>query len=166
MHIGLIGGIGPAATVAYYSALVTAFRDADTPLSLTISHADISVLSQNAAQDRRDAQAEVFADHLTRLAAAGCEIGVITALTGHFCLEETRARAPIPVLDGTDVIDRHCQETGVKVLGLLGSPTVLKSRLFGRLTGCRVVVPQTDLDTLGAAYMEVARTGTCLPPQR
>ncbi|PON10327.1 aspartate/glutamate racemase family protein, partial [Candidatus Entotheonella serta] len=38
MHIGLIGGIGPAATVFYYERIVQAFAAAEQPLHLTIGH--------------------------------------------------------------------------------------------------------------------------------
>ena len=44
MQIGLIGGIGPAATVAYYTQLVAKFKAANLPLELTITHADIATL--------------------------------------------------------------------------------------------------------------------------
>jgi aspartate racemase len=37
MHIGLIGGIGPAATVFYYERMVRAFAAVEQPLHLTIS---------------------------------------------------------------------------------------------------------------------------------
>jgi aspartate racemase len=37
MHLGLIGGIGPAATEHYYRGLVDRHARADTPLELTIA---------------------------------------------------------------------------------------------------------------------------------
>ncbi len=166
MHIGLVGGIGPAATVAYYSQLVAGFRAADLPLELTITHADIGTLAHNATNDKRQAQAEVFAGHLKQLAAAGCDIGMITALTGHFCFEQTRQLSPIQLVNGVEVIDRHCLEQGIKTLGLLGSPPVLNTKLFGLLSASEVVVPQTGLDELGKAYMEVANAGFCTEDNR
>lgn len=47
MHIGLIGGIGPAATEFYYRHLVRAHADADKVMDLTIVHADIATLTRN-----------------------------------------------------------------------------------------------------------------------
>jgi len=161
MHIGLIGGIGPAATVAYYTRLVKKFKATGIPLELTIAHADIEVLSRNATTDQRQAQGEVFAAHFDRLAAAGCDVGVITALTGHFCFEETRQLSPIKLVNAADVIDQYCTEHGIKTLGLLGSPPVLTTKLFGLLTSAQVVVPQTELEEIGRAYMEVATSGVC-----
>ena len=165
-HIGLIGGIGPAATVTYYQRLVDAFRTAEQPLSLTISHAQIEVLAKHAAADDRAAQADVFAQHLDALKAAGCDVALITALTGHFCIEETKALSPLELVDGVDVIDRYCAELGIKTLGLLGSPPVMSTHLFGMMHKVETVVPSKGLDDLGQAYMEVAKSGTCDDSQR
>lgn len=166
MHIGLIGGIGPAATISYYKRLVEQFAKSDLPLKLTIEHAEMSVLLKNAVHDRREAQAEVFAKHLENLAAAGCDIGLITALTGHFCFEETRKKSSIPLLDGTAVIDTYCQENGIKSVGLLGSPSVLKTKLFGLLNAAETIVPSNGIDNLGNTYMKLAQTGVCTTAQR
>lgn len=166
MHIGLIGGIGPAATVAYYTRLVEEFQRAELPLELTIAHADIGALARNASTDQRHAQAEIFAHHLKQLSAAGCDIAIITALTGHFCFEETRQVSPIPLVNGAEVIDRYCEQQRIQTLGLLGSPPVLKTRLFDLLRTPKTVVPKTGLDDLGKAYMEVATSGTCTDHNR
>ena len=166
MHIGLIGGIGPAATISYYKRLVEKFGNSRLPLKLTIEHADMSVLLKNAVHERRVAQAEIFAQHLRNLAAAGCDIGLITALTGHFCYEETRKRSPIMLLNGTAIIDTFCQENNIKVLGLLGSPSVLKTKLFGLLQTAEVIVPKNRIDEVGDTYMSLAQTGVCTTAQR
>jgi aspartate racemase len=51
MQIGLIGGIGPAATDFYYRRLISAFAARKTPLELTIVHADTpTLLSQPRAR--------------------------------------------------------------------------------------------------------------------
>lgn len=166
MHIGLIGGIGPAATTIYYERLVGAFRRAQVPLSLTISHADIEVLAKHAVADDRDSQAHVFAKHLVCLEGAGCDISLITALTGHFCFRQTSVLSPIRLLDGVGVIDRFCQNQDIKILGLLGSPPVMSTHLFRMLNEVKTVVPHDGLEQLGQAYMSVARSGVCNEEQR
>jgi aspartate racemase len=54
MHIGLIGGIGPAATVFYYERIVQAFDAAAQPLHLTIAHTSARTLSRNVAAGRAE----------------------------------------------------------------------------------------------------------------
>jgi hypothetical protein len=61
MHIGLIGGIGPAATVAYYERLTSAVRAAGGRLELTIVQADLPTLIANGRAHDRIAQAREYA---------------------------------------------------------------------------------------------------------
>lgn len=165
MHIGLIGGIGPAATVAYYRKMTDAFARADIPLRLTIDHADMALLTRNAREIDTGAQAEVFAKHVRALEGAGCDLVGITALTGHFCLSELRQVATLPILSATEVIDSHCTTQGIERIGLLGSPAVLQTRLFGQLTVPDIVVPEPDSESVGETYMQIATAGCCSPEQ-
>ena len=76
MHIGLIGGIGPAATVFYYEQIVAAFARADRPLQLTIGHTSALELSRNVSAGRADVQAREFNRIAGQLAAAGADVVV------------------------------------------------------------------------------------------
>src|SRR6476469_8790311 len=71
MHIGLIGGIGPAATIAYYDRLTRLVREAGRPLELTIEQADMAELIANLGADHRAEQAATYATLIDRLRAAG-----------------------------------------------------------------------------------------------
>jgi aspartate racemase len=62
MHIGLIGGIGPAATEFYYRNLVTAFHGGSSALDLTIVHADVNTLVANINSGSAADQAQIQAD--------------------------------------------------------------------------------------------------------
>jgi len=165
MHIGLIGGIGPAATVAYYHRLVTVFEHAGVPLHLTIQHADIDTLAENSGRLDADAQADVFAAHIKSLSRAGCDVVGITALTGHFCMPVLQAVSQLPILSATSAIDAYCAANGIARLGLLGSPPVLTTHLFGLLHEVETVVPGEGWDDVGQAYMEIARKGACTKDQ-
>ena len=161
MHIGLIGGIGPSATVAYYETLIRGFQNAGLPLELTIAHADVATLIHNSGSDEREAQALVFAKHLQQLNGAGCDIATITALTGHFCFEETKALSPLPLVSAIEPIDLFCKTQEIDVVGLLGSPAVMSSHLFGQLHHPRTVIPESDSESLGRDYLELASSGVC-----
>ena len=101
MHIGLIGGIGVAATVVYYQRLVAAVarREAGR-LDLTIVHGDIQELIRNNLADRRDEQAQAFLPLVQRLRDAGADCVALTSLGAHFCANELAARSPLPIISG------------------------------------------------------------------
>ena len=71
MHIGLIGGIGPAATEFYYRGLIDRHANSGTRLELTIANAEVRDLSQNLANKDARKQAEIFVVLITRLKASG-----------------------------------------------------------------------------------------------
>jgi aspartate/glutamate racemase len=54
MHLGLIGGIGPAATEFYYRHLVRVHAAAGRPLELTIAPAEVRDLVQSMADGAPD----------------------------------------------------------------------------------------------------------------
>ena len=166
MHIGLICGIGPAATVAYYNGLISAFRQSGQALKLTMVHADASVLIANASTGQDVAQAYIFAQHLDQLKGAGCDIAGITALTGHFCMDALQPISPLPILNAIQAVDEFCVASGIGTIGLLGSPPVMASHLFGQLKQTQTVIPDSDIHVLGQAYLDVATSGECPAPTR
>ncbi len=165
MHIGLIGGIGPSATVVYYERLVAAFRALGRPLELTIAHADVDVLAANAAADDRAAQAGVYARHLAQLKGAGADVGSITSLGGHFCYAETEAITPLPLISAVTPIDGYCAARGLSCVGLLGTRQVTASGLYGQMTQTRALAP-ADADAVHEAYIASALSGQCSAAQR
>ena len=60
MHIGLIGGIGPAATDFYYRRLISTFARKAATLELTIVHADTPTLLNNLARNDAAAQTAIY----------------------------------------------------------------------------------------------------------
>jgi aspartate racemase len=166
MHIGLIGGIGPAATVAYYQRLVTRVREGGGTLELTIVHADIAALIARGRTNDRDGQARAYATHIDQLRGAGAECAAITSLGGHFCFAETRMIASLPLVSGITPIENHLVAAGMRRVGVLGTEALMRSRLFGQLTQVEAVAPAGDLDALGQMYQEMAVAGACTDAQR
>lgn len=157
MHIGLIGGIGPAATEFYYRGLTRAQSSMTAAMELTIAHADMNTLLSNLAAKEPDKQARTFARHLTQLAAAGAEMAAITSIAGHFCIRELEAISPLPLVDALATINDELERRGLRRVGLLGSVGAMESGLYGTLTDLEVVVPQgADMQLVGAEYLVMA----------
>jgi aspartate racemase len=157
MHIGLIGGIGVAATVVYYQRLTAACEA--TP-ALTIVHADIQDLIRNYNADDRQAQAGAYAVHIDRLKAAGADCVAITSLGGHFCFDETVAISSLPLVSAVTPLDNHFAAQGIATVGLLGTEVVMRTGCFGYLQKTRHIAP-VDLDRVGKAYRAMAQAGFC-----
>ena len=167
MHIGLIGGIGVAATVVYYQRLVAAMAARSAgPLGLTIVHGDIRELIQNNLADRRDEQARAFLPLVARLKAAGCDCAALTSLGGHFCVDELAALSPLPIVSGVAPLDAYFAGRGIRRIGLLGTRVVMRTRLYGKLVQTEALALDEETDLIGQAYLDMAVAGVCSPDRR
>jgi len=166
MHIGLIGGIGVAATIVYYQRLTAAVERLGGKLELTISHGDIQTLIENNLADIREPQARIFADQVAALRGAGARVAALTSLGAHYCYDELAAISPLPLVSALAPLDSHFVANGIKRIGLLGTRVVMRTRLFGQLEQTQAVALDDEIDAIGQTYQDVAVAGACSPEQR
>jgi aspartate racemase len=167
MHIGLIGGIGPAATEFYYRGLIARHARSGTPLDLTIAHADVRELAQNHANNDTRKQADIFVRLVRRLAAAGAATAAVTSMGGHFCIRELEAITPLPILNALPEVDAAIRHRNPKTIGILGTRTVMETRLYGAISSARIVLPEGDaLEAVHKNYVEMAIAGRVTDAQR
>ena len=165
LHLGLIGGLGPAATVVYYQKLSQIAADRGHRLELTLVQADIREVAANNRAGRRAEQAEIFAGLLHRLKAAGADVASITAIGPHFCWAETKALSPLPLLSAVTPLDDYCGAQGYRRIGLLGTARAMRTRLFGGITKTEALIP-ADVEAVGLAYQDMAIDAVCTDAQR
>lgn len=165
MHLGLIGGIGPASTVVYYQKLTAALRALGQPLELTLVNADANVLVKHNLADDRAAQAKVYAGLIDRLNAAGADCAVITSLGGHFCIKETLPLSALPLISGVTPLDGYFVQQGIRTVGLLGTAVVMRTKLYGQLGNTAAIAPD-DITGAGQTYLDMALSSTCTDAQR
>lgn len=165
MHIGLIGGIGPAATEFYYRKLAKAHADAGVVMDLTIVHADLHTLAANMGAGEAEAQAREYRRLTERLQAAGAEAVAITSIGGHFCAPEFEAISPLPVLSVIPAVAAEVARCGYRRVGILGTRVAMETRIYGGLSDVETVVPQgkafeqTHDDYIGLAMAARASEG-------
>jgi aspartate racemase len=167
MHIGLIGGIGPAATDFYYRGLIERHAKAGTVPEITIAHADAREMTRNLASRAARNQAEIFVRLIRRLAAAGADLAAVTSMGGHFCIGELEAISPLPLVNAIPAVDAAISAKNLKAIGIIGTRTVMETGLYGGIASARIVRPEgTALDEVHAAYVEMAVPGRVTDAQR
>jgi len=166
MHIGLIVGIGPAATDYYYRQLISAATRAGMDLELTMAHADTSALLRHQAEGSVQAQVDIYGRLTERLQLAGIAQVAITSIAGHFCIDAFKDVSPVPVIDLLAVVKAEVSRHGLRRVGLLGTKVVMEAGFYGALKGVEVVAPEADLLRVHEAYVAMATTGAAAPAQR
>jgi len=166
MHIGLIGGIGPAATEVYYRRLVRVHADAKRRLALTIVHADVTELIANLEAGRALEQAHIFEKYIQQLRAGGCEAVALTSMASHFCIKDLAAISGLPLIDAVPVLDSYFANSGLSRVGVLGTRAVMESGLYGVSSAEVVTVDRDEIDRIHACYVAIAVAGFATPQQR
>jgi aspartate racemase len=160
MHIGLIGGIGPAATDLYHRSLIEACKAAGVALELTIAHADAPTLRTNLTAGDHAAQAAIFGRLAGRLADAGAGCVAVTSVAGHFCMDAFTKLSPLPVVDMRESVPRRLREAGWRALGILGTRQAVTSGMYGCLSGFELLLPApAAIEPVHDAYVETALSG-------
>ncbi|KXO10882.1 Aspartate racemase [Moritella sp. JT01] len=167
MHIGMIGGIGPAATEFYYHNLVKSYKSANELLELTIVHAEASDLIGNIVSDSPDKQAEIFFKLALRLQAAGAEVIALSSIAGHFCIPEFERISPLPIINVISALESELARRKLQRVGILGHRISMETKLFGGISSAEIVVPLgQEFDVVHDEYIKMATTGKVDPRQR
>lgn len=167
MHVGLISGIGPAATDFYYRGLIDAMKAKGARLDLTMVHADAPTLVRNFEASQPEEQADIFLRLTERLATAGADCVAITSIGGHFCIEQFRQHSPLPIIDLIAEMNGHLAQQEYKRVGLLGTDTVMKTRFYGGVTSTEILAPPPHvIDDVHRAYVDMALNASVNAGQR
>jgi len=166
MHIGLIVGIGPAATDYYYRHLIAAAARAGKDLELTMAHADTPTLLRHQTEGNVQAQVDIYRRLTDRMQRAGIAQVAVTSIAGHFCIDAFKAVSPVPVVDLLEVIKLEVKRRGLRRVGLLGTRVVMQSHFYGVLDGVEVIAPADDLTEVHEAYVAMASAGVATAAHR
>jgi aspartate racemase len=166
MHIGLIGGIGPAATIYYYKELVRLFAEAKQKMALTIVHTDLGEYAANMASGNADGQARLFAQLTAKLKTGGCDSVALTSMGGHFCIAEFESLSPLPVLNAIPVLNAEFSRQNLKRIGVLGTRAVMDSGLYGVASAQVIAPPLEERNRVHDTYVAMATLGFSTSEQR
>jgi aspartate racemase len=153
--LGLVGGLGPGATVYYYNGLLAAHKAQGRVARMLIAHADVDHGRPLAEAGKLDELARYLNGFIDATAAGGAEMAAIVAITPHICVAQLTPLLRIPLIDMVSEVDAAVRARGLKRIALFGTRSTVASRMFGRL-GAEVVMPKPDeIDFIHNAYLDV-----------
>jgi aspartate racemase len=158
--LGLIGGLGVAATVHYYQELVREHTLRGLVPNLLIAHADVNRVLSYAAAGHTLALAQYLSEFLRRLSLGGATIAALSAVTPHICAAELVELSPIPFVSLPNEILSEIHTRRLKRVALFGTRFTIETGVFGQLTGVEIVKPQPDeIDFIHQTYERLATDG-------
>ncbi|MBU1049516.1 amino acid racemase [Candidatus Bipolaricaulota bacterium] len=154
--IGILGGMGPAATIEYFRRLVAA-----TPAAFDQAHVRILIDNNPHIPDRTDAifgsgpdPSPVLASMARGLAASGADFLTMPCNTGHFFKDAIRSAVDIPFID---MIVETVRALTVHKVGLLATTGTLRTGLYAAACAMRDIQLITPNETDQELVMDIIR---------
>ena len=144
-RIGILGGLGPESTAAYYQHITRAYYDRRGDYA----YPEILIYSVNF-QDYIDNGYEVpesVRDAICALARAGADFVVAACNSVHIVYEQLHEALPIPWVSIMDATAEQVKTVGLKRIGLLGTVFTMGKGFYQRAFerhGLETLVPAQD----------------------
>ncbi len=132
-RIGIIGGLGPEATVDYYKEIINAFKNGNGDLD----YPEIIIYSVNMAhfiglmREKKYEQATAYiSEKIEGLKQAGADFAVLSANTPHQLFDELKERSGIPLISIVEATCNEAKRKSLKKAGLFGTEFTMKASFF------------------------------------
>lgn len=148
--VGVLGGMGPEATVDFMSTVIrlTAAKKDQDHLRMIVDHNPGVPDRQEAMRGDRTAVSKALTDMALGLEAAGAELLVMPCNTAHVFLDDVIPRLHVPFLHIVDETVREIvnSNAAAKRAGLLATNVCVESGIYQRslsAAGCETVLPDS-----------------------
>src|SRR3954463_1626936 len=171
--IGMIGGIGPEATIDYYKRLLdgTQKRNPSGPApSIIINSIDLQKGLALLGTNQLSELAEYIVPEVMRLHDAGAEFGFLAANSPHIVFGDIARRSPIPLVSIVEATCAEAKARGFTKLGLMGTRFTMHGSfypdVFTREDIDLTVPSATEQDYVHDKYINELIPGQFLPETR
>lgn len=147
--VGILGGMGPAATVELFSRIVN-----NTNASKDDDHVNLVIINDPSIPDRTkyilgDGENPVpkLKQNLRKLIDAGVNAVIIPCMTAHAFIPELQKETSIPIINGIELIEEYLNYIDQKIdrVGLLATTGSVKSGTYNKYLSREVITPN-DVD--------------------
>jgi aspartate racemase len=148
--IGIVGGIGPEATIDYYRLFVSIYREHRPEGGyppLLINSIDLARALKLVTAGDRAGLAAYMLEEIHRLARAGATHGMLASNTPHIVFDEIASSSPIPLISIVETACRAAVERKLKRVGLFGTRFTMQGGFYQKVfsrEGIQVAIPETD----------------------
>jgi aspartate racemase len=152
-RLGVLGGIGPESTIAYYRAIIAAGRQrgpAGGYPPVLINSIDLQKTLQLVADNALTTLTDYLAGEVDVLAKGGAALGLIAANTPHIVFNEVLERAPIPLVSIVKSTCDAARALRLNRVGLFGTRFTMQGRFYPDVfsrAGIDVVAPGEEEQT-------------------
>ncbi len=160
--IGIIGGMGPLATVELFRKLVTLTRAQTDREHIHILIDNFPQVPDRTASILAGGESPVpyILQAADRLTAGGAELLLLPCNTSHYYFDRIAAQLSVPLLNMLEITAAHLQSAGVQTVGLLATDGTIQTKVFEKALGAvgiRALLPdvQGQARVMDMIYREI-----------
>lgn len=148
--IGIIGGLGPEATIDYYKEIINSFKNGTSNLDypeIIIYSVNMSEFLGLMKEKRYDQVAAYLLKKLERLKLAGAEFAAISANTPHLLFDRIKENTPLPLISIVEAACAECIKRKLKRPGLFGTGFTMNTSFYPEvfnMHGIDVIMPEKE----------------------
>ena len=147
--LGIIGGMGPAATVDMLDKIVR-FTDAASDREHIHVYVDVNTeIADRTASIKGEGPncLPALCESARKLSQMGADYLILSCNTAHYYLDDIRASVDKPILSMADAVAEYVSECGLKRVALLATDGTLLGRVYDHALeqyGVEVVLPTAE----------------------
>ena len=133
--VGIIGGIGPASTLDYYSGIIDGYRaivnDGSYP-EIIIDSVNMTEMLSYIEREDWNSLTEMLVGAINNLKAARAQLVAIASNTPHIVFDKIEKRSPLPLISIVDETIAYAQAKKIKKAVIIGTRFTMRSGLYAK----------------------------------
>jgi aspartate racemase len=130
---GIIGGIGPASTLDYYSGIISGYRlkaNSEHYPEIIINSINMTEMLFYLQNENWDALVNMLVNAIKNVANAGADFAAIASNTPHIVFDRVQKQSSLPLISIVDETCKYAQSKGCKKVLVIGTRFTMSSGLY------------------------------------
>ena len=132
-RIGIIGGVGPSATVLYYQQIIEGYRDriGGTHYPEIVIHSlDLGEINAYFYAGDLESLSNKLVQTVEGLEKAGCDFALFACNAMHVVFERVQQCVRVPMVSIIEAVLKEVRQRQFKRIGIMGTTFVVRDRLY------------------------------------
>jgi aspartate racemase len=157
---GLIGGVGPESTIAYYRLIIKKFlklSESNSYPDFLIKNVDMNEMIEYVVNQNYDKLVTFLINATNDMEKAGVDFGAIASNTPHIVYDKLIDKINLPMISIVEEACKAAQTMNIKKIGLFGTKSTMTNGFYQKTAdrfGLDIVTPSgNEIDYIHDKYM-------------
>lgn len=148
--IGIIGGIGPESTIAYYRMLIKLFRsklDTNQYPEILLQSIDMTEMLDYVFKNQLDELVEFLKSKIEILEQSNIDYVALASNTPHLVFTKLSESVNVKMISIVEETCKSISKTGIKKVGLLGTKSTMSKGFYqsvAKRNGIEMIIPNEE----------------------